>query len=106
MTFLPDYLINDNNHYTINNNIITVYRECDTISCICNDVYTDLDYQVTNDYSCSFTSIQEIDHSHFTSDYYYRKDFPLILIMLFIFCFFIFYCPFKIITRFFRRFDF
>lgn len=44
-----------------------------------------------------------LDNSTLTTDYYYRNDFPDILIMFSIIFFFGIYIPFKVIFRLFRR---
>lgn len=46
-----------------------------------------------------------LDNSTLTTDYYYRNDFPDILIMFFIIFFFGIYIPFKVFFRLFRRFN-
>lgn len=44
-----------------------------------------------------------LDNSNLTTDFYYRNDFPSILIMFSIIFFFGIYIPFKVFFRLFRR---
>lgn len=44
-----------------------------------------------------------LDNSNLTTDYYYRNDFPDILIMFSVIFFFGIYIPFKVFFRLFRR---
>ena len=46
-----------------------------------------------------------LDSDVITNDFYYRTDFDSILVIFLIMCIFIFLVPFKIFTRFFRRFQ-
>ena len=45
-----------------------------------------------------------LDNTNITSDFYYRNDFDSILIIFLIMCIFMFVVPYKIVTRFFKRF--
>ena len=46
-----------------------------------------------------------LDNSILTTDYYYRNDFPQILLMFTIIAIFAFYVPIKVFNRLFRRFN-
>lgn len=104
MIYVPQQLINENNFYSYNNNVLTVYSECNDNNCVCNDVYINYDYNISDNYICSKDSIIMLS-SIPTSDYYYRQDFWTILFIFLVFCFIIIYCPIKIILRFFKRFN-
>ena len=104
MIFVPSELINENNFYSYHDNTLTVYSECINDNCVCNDVYIDYDYNISESYVCSKDTVVMLSSSP-TSDFYYRQDFWSILFIFLTFCFVIIYCPLKILLRFFKRFN-
>lgn len=104
-TYLYDDLINFEYYYNFDNNIITVYKDCNNNQCICEKVYTKNDYIRSQEYNCTLSQDHVLDYTNFISDFYYRTDFANILIIFFILTFFIIWCPIKIILRFFKRFN-
>lgn len=111
-TYMPQELLKSSYHYELtNNNYIVVHKntncfnQYNTTYCDCQRVYTDLDYQVSNTYSCSTSYTVDIPYSNFTSDFWYRKDLSNILIIFIIMSYFIIKIPIKIICRFFKRFN-
>lgn len=105
-TYIETDLLNDNYIYTYENNNIIVHSNCNNNQCDCVNIYPELDYMRSNIYSCILQNNNNIiDYSKLTDNYYYRIDFYKILIIFIIFCFFIIYCPIKILLRFFKRFN-
>lgn len=105
MIYVPTNLENNNYCYTfIDTNIIREYKSTQINSL--ND-YTD--YNTGNHYtsysSSELMTIQPscIDHNSLTNDFYYRNDFSHILVIFFIMLIIIFYLPYKIIMRFYRK---
>ena len=79
-----------------------------------NTSYSYRDYYINSDYIykdgegnwSQYTTLPIcLDNNIITNDFYYRTDFSDILIIFTIFCIFIFYIPFKIFMRLFRRFN-
>ena len=70
------------------------------------DYYINSDY-IYKDGEQTFSRYTELpvclSSSILTTEPYYRTDFPDILVMLFIFCFFTLWIPWKIFCRLFRR---
>lgn len=70
------------------------------------DYYINSDY-IYKDSEQTFSRYQDLpvclSTSTLTTEPYYRTDFPDILVMLFIFCFFTLWIPWKIFCRLFRR---
>ena len=105
MIYVPTSLNNNTYCYTfIDTNIIREYKSTQINSL--ND-YTD--YNTGNHYnsysSQEYITIQPscIDHKDLTNDFYYRNDFSHILVIFFIMSIIIFYIPYKIIMRFYRK---
>lgn len=105
-TFLYSDLINENYDYSLNNDIITIYKNCNNGTCDCESVFIKNDYIRSDIYTCSKQNVIPLDHNIFTSSEFYRLDYWNILFIFLVMCFIIIYCPLKIILRFFRRFDF
>lgn len=105
-TYIYSDLIDQSYQYSIDNEGITVYKNCNNNNCTCEKVYTNNNYLRSDSYTCSYTNITPYNYNNLTSDFYYRTDFDKILIILLIFCIFIILVPIKIILRFFKRFSF
>lgn len=110
MYYLPKTLINNNYLYNISNNYIVVrtnnncYTNYNTTYCDCYNVYPELDYMITNAYSCSYNQTsQNINYDKFTDNQFYRIDMYKSLIMYFIIFLFTFYLGYKVISRLFGR---
>lgn len=105
MIYVPTNLSDNNYCYEfIDTNII---REYETINLNQENNYTD--YNTANHYS-SYSSKEYItkqpnclDHNSLTNNFYYRNDFSHILVIFFIMSIVIFYIPYKIILRFYRK---
>lgn len=104
-TYLYSDLINQDYYYNIDNNEITIFKDCNNNSCTCEKVLIDTDYMRTNTFSCTYNNDNNFIYNNFSDNIYYRLDFYKILIIFIIFCFFIIYCPIKILLRFFKRFN-
>lgn len=109
MNYLPSF--ENNNCITLdnlNNGYIRVYqRTPQTNSTISyTDYFVNYNYmsrtgsQTFGSYSAN---VNCVSHDQFTTDYYYRLDFPNILIMFIIMAIFIIYIPFKIWSKLFKR---
>ncbi len=92
-----------------NEDVIRAYEEVPRANTTISyrDYYIHSDYMY-NDDEQTFSRYQEnlpvcLSSSTLTTEPYYRVDFPDILIMLFIFCFFTLWIPWKIFCRLFRR---
>ena len=105
MIYVPTDLNNNNFCYTFVNT--DILREYKTINLNQENNYTD--FNTGNHYSSfnskEYLSIQPscIDHNSLTNDFYYRNDFSHILVIFIIMLFIIFYIPYKIILRFYRK---
>lgn len=104
--YLPDEISSENCPVVLNNYTIRVY---DNIP-VANSSSTFTDYYINSHYlvkvgSESFESVIPVclDSSNFTTDYYYRNDFPSILFIFLILLIVCFYIPFRCMTRFIRR---
>lgn len=108
------YLPNDNTYnkcYVVQNeDVIRGYNKIPQN----NTSYSYRDYYINSDYIykdgqgnwSQYTTLPIcLDNSVITNDFYYRTDFADILIIFVIFSIFIFYIPFKIFMRLFRRFN-
>ena len=88
----------------LNTDIIRVY---DSVNINQENNYTD--YNSTNHYASYKSSIiltsnpNCVSSEHLTNDIYYRNDLSHILVIFFIMSIFIFYIPFKLIMRFYRK---
>ena len=105
MIYVPTSLDNNTYCYTfIDTNIIREYKSIQIDSL--ND-YTD--YNTSNHYNSysnkEYLTIQPscIDHNSLTNNFYYRNDFSHILVIFAIMSIIIFYLPYKIIMRFYRK---
>lgn len=107
--YMPNELINSNYTYYINNNYITIrtnkncYNNYNSTYCDCYDIFPNLDYAITNAYSCYSSSTHSISYDNFTSDYWYRLNIDKSLIIFSIIFIFGFLFPYKIISRCFGR---
>lgn len=105
MIYVPTDLNNNNYCYIlIDTNII---REYHSININQDNDY--IDFNSSNHYN-SYSSSQYlttqpscISHDNLTNDFYYRNDLSHILVIFLIMSIFIFYIPFKIIMRFYRK---
>lgn len=105
MIYVPTSLENNDYCYTfIDTNIIREYKSTNINSL--ND-YTDFNtgnhYNSYSSQELLNTSPNCIDHNFLTNNFYYRNDFAHILIIFAIMFFVIFYLPYKIIMRFYRK---
>lgn len=105
MIYVPTNLENNNFCYSlINTDIIREYKTTNL-----NQENEYIDYNSGNHYSSysskEYLTIQPscIDHNSLTNDFYYRNDFSHILVIFIIMSFVIFYIPYKIILRFYRK---
>lgn len=105
MIYSPISLDNNNKCYEYQNtDILRIY---DTINLDTANTYTD--YNTANHYSSVkgttylTTTPVCINHEDLTHDFYYRNDISHILVIFFIMCILIFYIPFKILQRFYRK---
>lgn len=106
-TYLYSDLINENFQYSIDNEGIVVYKNCDNNNnCTCEKVFTNNNYLRSEPYTCSYTNITPYNYNNLSSDFSISNDFDKILIILLIFSIFIILIPIKIILRFFKRFSF
>lgn len=109
MTYLPSEYININYKYRINGDYYTIitnkncYTQYSTQYCDCYNIYPKLDYVLSESTSCNSNPTTYINSDKFTDNYYYRIDFPNILVMFVIMCIFIFYIPLKLFSKIFRK---
>lgn len=88
----------------LNTDIIRVYH---SVNINQENNYTD--YNSSNHYTSYQSSIvlttqpSCVDQEQLTNDIYYRNDLSHILVVFFIMAFFIFYIPYKLIMRFYRK---
>lgn len=109
MNYIPRF--EQNNCITLdnlNNGYIRVYDRTPTINSTVN--YTDyfihdnyLERTGTQQFGQYFNTPNCVSHNQFTTDFYYRIDFPNILIMLLIMSIFIIYIPLKIFSKLFKK---
>lgn len=110
MTYLPSNFISSNYKYTISNDSIRVYtnNNCYTqyssTYCDCFYVYPKIDYVNSETTSCNVSNLNNtVSSSSFTDNFYYRIDFPDILVMFLIMSIFIIYIPIKLFSKIFRK---
>lgn len=105
MIYSPISLENNNMCFEYQDSVIL--RVYDTINL--NDYNNYTDYNTSNHYSSYRGKVYLtetpvcINHDDLTHDFYYRNDLSHILIIFFILSFFIFYIPYKLIMRFYRK---
>lgn len=109
MNYLPEF--NNNSCIVVdnlNNGYIRVYQRTPTY----NSTVAYTDYFIHDNYIArtgqqTFGNINVnvncVSHDQFTTDYYYRIDFPDILVMFLIMSIFIFYIPIKVFSKLFKR---
>lgn len=105
MIYSPISLENNTKCYEYQDtNILRIY---DSINIDSDNSFTD--YNTGNHYTAKTGNIylttqpQCIDHNKLSDEFYYRNDLAHILIIFLILFIFIFYLPFRVITRFYRR---
>ena len=110
MIYLPNDSVYNKCYVVQNEDVIRAYNKIPQN----NTSYRYRDYYINSDYIyrdgegtwSQYTTLPIcLDNSKITNDFYYRTDFNDILIIFTIFCLFIFYIPFKIFMRLFRRFN-
>lgn len=90
--------------YIVNNDYIRVYNSINNNQQnVVYDIYVNQHYQVKQNTATYNTSTQCDTLNTYTSDFYYRNDLSDILIIFLIICLFIFYLPYKIVSRFMGR---
>lgn len=93
--------------YQVNNGYIRVYNTINnSTNNVVFDIYINQDYQIrqtTATYTSGTTLCDTINT--YTDDFLYRVDLMNILIVFLIFIFFTTYIPWKLVCRFFRRFN-
>lgn len=108
-TYLPTEYINSNYKYRLNSDYFTIitnnncYTQYSSTYCDCFNIYPKLDYIVSEPTSCNINVSSFTSSSSFTDNYYYRIDFPDILLMFLIMSIFIIYIPLKIFSKIFRK---
>lgn len=107
MIYVPD--INYACYVVQNEDVIRAYEEVPRANTTISyrDYYIHSDYMYNDDVQ-TFSRYQEnlpvcIAQSNITNDVWYRVDMPDILVMLLIFCIFVFLIPLKVVVRLFRR---
>lgn len=110
MIYLPNDNVYNKCYVVQNEDVIRGYNKTPQN----NTSYNYRDYYINSDYiykdgegtwSQYSTLPICLDNTKITNDFYYRTDFADILIIFTIFSIFIFYLPFKIFMRLFRRFN-
>lgn len=104
--FLPNTVTSNNCAYVNNNDTIRVFDTRGT-----NTYLTFTDYYINNHYITNtgsayvgqYFNYNCINENNFTTEVYYRNDFPEILFMLICLTLIMCYIPLKIILRFFKR---
>lgn len=105
MNYLPNF--NENSCISLDyleSNYIRVYDS--TPDGVSNTNYTDYFFKsnyISRSGTGIFTNVNCSDHSNFTTDFYYRYDFPFILLIFSVFVFFIILVPIKIWSKLFKR---
>lgn len=90
--------------YVINNGYIRAYETINARDNVVYDIYVNQDYMVKQS-TASYSDYTVCDTSNtYTSNILYRVDFMNILVCIIILLFFSIGIPFKLLTRFFRRF--
>lgn len=105
MIYSPISLDNNNKCYEfIDTTILRIYDDTTL-----NTTITYIDYNTSNHYTSktgqTILTAQPvcISHDDLTDDFYYRNDLSHILVIFLILCIFIFYIPYKIFIRFYRK---
>lgn len=109
MNYLPSF---DNNSCIVVDNLYSGYIRVYDGTPALNSTRNYTDYFIRDNYISrtgsttwgNYSTLPTcVSHDQFTTDYYYRIDFPSILIMFFIMSIFIFYIPIKIWSKLFKR---
>ena len=98
--YLPSEYINSPCK-VINNGYIRVYTNSSLTNYV--DIYVNQDYMIREGYNSYGYSGQCDTLNTYTNNFYYRTDFPDILLMFSIFVLFGIYLPFRIIRRFYKK---
>lgn len=98
--YLPSEYINSSCK-VINNGYIRVYTNTGLNNYV--DIYLNQDYMLKEGYTNYGYTGQCDTLNTYTDNFYYRTDFPDILLMFSIFVLFGMYLPFKIIRRFYKK---
>lgn len=85
----------------INNGYIRVYTNTSLTNYV--DIYINQDYMIREGFNSYGYSGQCDSLNTYTDNFYYRTDFPDILLMFSIFVLFGIYLPFRIIRRFYKK---
>lgn len=85
----------------VNNGYIRVYTNSTNTNWV--DIYINQDYMIKEGYSNYSQNVVCDSVNQYTDNFYYRIDFPSILIMFVIFVIFTCYIPYKIFMLLFRR---
>lgn len=106
--YIPSDLLNSNYTYVLSpNDYITINTNtgCSGYGNTCTCYRLDYNhYYRSGAFNCSTsTSSFHLNYSDLTSDYYYRNDFPSIVIMVFCLSIMLLYFPYKIFSRLFGR---
>lgn len=101
MIYVPEQFNIENNYFSYNDNIITVYSNCQNNECTCIDIYTTLDYRTSENYLCNMNNVHLLNEQ-ITNDFSYRIDYYKILIIFAIFTVVIILIPFRMIMKFFK----
>ena len=108
-TYIPSDLLNSNWGYELNEYYFTIhtyencYSQYSTTYCDCIRVYHDLDYQVSNRFTCSNNFSVSIPYSNLTDNFWYRKDIDKSLMIFLIIFVFGILLPYKVLSRLFGR---
>ena len=98
--YLPSEYINSPCK-VINNGYIRVYTNTGLNNYV--DIYINQDYMIKEGYTNYGYSGQSDSLNTYTDNFYYRTDFPDILLMFSIFVLFGMYLPFRIIRRLYKK---
>lgn len=85
----------------INNDYIRVYTNSNYTDYV--DIFINQDYMIRQGFNSYSYSGQCDSLNTYTDNFYYRTDFPDILLMFSIFVLFGIYLPFRIIRRFYKK---
>lgn len=98
--YLPSEYVNSSCK-VINNGYIRVYTNNSLTNYV--DIYINQDYMIREGYNSYGYSGTCDSLNTYTDNFYYRTDFPDILLMFTIFVLFGIYLPFRIIRRFYKK---
>ena len=98
--YLPSEYVNSSCK-VINNGYIRVYTNTSLTNYV--DIYINQDYMIREGFNSYGYSGQCDTINTYTDNFYYRTDFPDILLMFSIFVLFGIYLPFRIIRRFYKK---